>query len=179
MYLIYTLLYSFIITNYYNYNTNINKLILQNNNNFLTIIDKKSNNNLLSNIVKNKNYEPTVYIHLSQIIPKTPIYHIGTIFDYEDIELRFDFGLYNLTIAELEYYYEKYIDYFNLNLTSKIIYWDKTNKTIDEVLEYESNLNKNYILCINDCRHYTRDLTDWATGNSTPIWNLYKLILFD
>ena len=62
------------------------------------------------------------------------------------------------------------------NLYTKTLFWDYSNKTIDEIIEYEKTIDHKYILGIYDCRHYVRNLTYWSCNNPTPVWKLTKLI---
>ena len=55
------------------------------------------------------------------------------------------------------------------------IYWGLSNKSLMDIINYEQSLNKRYILAFNDCRHYSRKLTDYALNKPTPIWKLNKL----
>ena len=76
-------------------------------------------------------------------------------------ELRFVDKLYRFCIPE--------------NVPNKTIYWGKTSKTLEEVVEFEKTLQKKYILGINDCRHYVNRFSRWALNKRTPIWSLDKL----
>ena len=60
-------------------------------------------------------------------------------------------------------------------MLSKNIFWGITNKTFDEIIEYEKTLNIKYKLGIYDCRHYVNKFTDWSLNKPTPIWTLHKL----
>ena len=56
------------------------------------------------------------------------------------------------------------------------IFWGYTNKTLQDICEYEKTLNNTYILGLYDCRHYTRDLSNWSTYNPTPVWRLKDIV---
>ena len=56
------------------------------------------------------------------------------------------------------------------------LFWGYSNKTIDEIVEYENSMEYRYILGIYDCRHYVRNLTKWTTNKSTPVWSLDRLV---
>ena len=64
----------------------------------------------------------------------------------------------------------------DISLYSHEIFLGETNYSINDIIEYEKNINKNYILGIYDCRHYVDTLTKWCLNTSIPIWNLDKLI---
>tara|TARA_X000000368_G_scaffold388246_1_gene349617 strand:- start:295 stop:972 length:678 start_codon:yes stop_codon:yes gene_type:complete len=113
------------------------------------------------------NLKTKVYINISKIIPYTNIYHIGIMFRTikgDDVyELSNDLGLHFLEIIPHANEYEE-------------IFWGYTNKTLQDIYEYEKTLNNNYILGLYDCRHYTRDLSKWTTHNPTPVWKLKDIV---
>jgi hypothetical protein len=127
---------------------------------FNTIIVNNSPNN-------NKAKSINVNIHLRKIIACTNIYHIGVSFSKHPCYLRFDFhsSLIDNKIIQL-----------SINELETTINWGYTNKTFNEIIEFEESINKYYIIGLYDCRHYTQQITQWATHNKTPIWNLSKLI---
>ena len=65
------------------------------------------------------------------------------------------------------------------DINSHIIFWGYTNKSLDEIIDYEKKLFRNYkyILGFNDCRHYTRILANWTTNKPTPIWRIKNILL--
>ena len=126
------------------------------------------NNLLKTNLLKTNN-KVKVYIHINDIIPVFNIYHIGVSFNDSINTLRYDI------------YDEKLISYLkylpeNRNQNEKTIFWGYSDKTIHEISNYESNMEYNYVLGFQDCRHYCSNLTQWTTGNSSPIWNLTRLL---
>ena len=110
-----------------------------------------------------------VFVHINTIIPSINIYHIGVSFREKNNCLRYD--IYNDKLT-------KYLSYLPLNDKNNetTIFWGYTNKTMEEIYEYENNLNYKYILGIQDCRHYSNNLTQWSMGKGTPIWNLSHLL---
>ena len=158
--------------------------------------------NFIPNTVPTKTY---VYIHLEQFYTKYNLLHIGISFKNSNKNLRYDFRAFNdgnscLTTPEDrrnlekmfpdlynmdEYYDKEYIKYRDIidnidndnydNLLSKNIFWGITNKTLDEIIDYEKTINTKYRLGIYDCRHYVNKFTSWCMDKPTPIWSLYKL----
>ena len=61
------------------------------------------------------------------------------------------------------------------DIEKKDIYWGESDKTLNEVQEFEKTLHKKYILGVNDCRHYVNKFTKWALDKPTPVWKLDKL----
>lgn len=120
----------------------------------------------LINYFKTRN-NPDVYLHIEKLIEPLPLYHIGMKFQYKRKSVRYDFGHSKNPIKLINTKSDK------INHT---IYLDKSKKTIDEVIEYEYKINRNYILGLNDCRHYTRNLAEWTTGIDTPIWNINRYL---
>ena len=112
------------------------------------------------------NKKVKIYIHIEQIFLKTNIYHIGITFRSLTSKVRYD--IQGINLGNLRVYDD--------NAYKKTIMWDYTNKTLDEIIDYENSLNFLYIVGIYDCRHYVRNLTTWASNKPTPVWNLYKLI---
>jgi len=77
----------------------------------------------------------------------------------------------------------KFLEYKGFNefrddilLYSNEIFLGETNYSLSDIINYEKTIDKNYILCINDCRHYVNTLTKWSINREIPIWNLEKLI---
>ena len=64
----------------------------------------------------------------------------------------------------------------NITFFSKEIFLGETNYSLQEIIEYEKNMNKIYILGFYDCRHYVNELTKWCLNFSIPIWNLDSLL---
>jgi len=134
--------------------------------------NKNERNNNKINILKSiyneslflLNKRIKVYIHLDQLISKTNIYHIGISFNSILTNMRYD-----IIGIHLNKFYSS-----NNNTKSKTIFWGYSNKTISDIQRYEKAMNYTYILGIYDCRHYVRNITDWACNNPTPVWDLYK-----
>ena len=112
------------------------------------------------------NKKTKVYIHIQQLISNLNVYHIGVSFYNSKNHIRYDLRGYNMS----------YINILNKDLYDKTFFWGYSNKTLYEIIEYESKLEYKYILGIYDCRHYVRNLTSWALNKPTPIWKLYKII---
>ena len=58
----------------------------------------------------------------------------------------------------------------------KEVFLGETNYSLEEIINFEKTINKNYILGIYDCRHYVNELSEWSLNSSIPIWNLDKLL---
>ncbi len=113
-------------------------------------------------------FKTKVYIHLEQLFYKTNIYHIGITFKRNIHSIRYDIRGYEITpIGFLT-------NEDNVKNNYKTIFWGYSNKTLTEIIEYEKTIDINYVLGLNDCRHYVNNLTEWCTNNGTPIWGLYK-----
>tara|TARA_Y100000389_G_scaffold160654_1_gene162877 strand:+ start:2077 stop:2736 length:660 start_codon:yes stop_codon:yes gene_type:complete len=140
--------------------------ILKNINN-IQYVYKYNNINIYNELLFLLNLKTKVYINISKIIPYTNIYHIGIMFrtikGCDFYELSNDLGLRFLEIIPAANGYEE-------------IFWGYTNKTLQDICEYEKTLNNTYILGLYDCRHYTRDLSNWTTYNPTPVWKLKDIV---
>ena len=111
-----------------------------------------------------------VYIHISRIMPIVSIYHIGITFQNYDTTINYDIGENNKI---------RILPTLPKSKNSHIIFWGYTNKSLDEIIDYEKKLFRNYkyILGFNDCRHYTRILANWTTNKPTPIWRIKNILL--
>lgn len=110
-----------------------------------------------------------VYLHIERITPILPIYHVGISFKNFYTTIRYDVGQVNKIslLSRLP---------FNIKQESHAIFWGYTDKSIKEIIAYENTLTDKYILGINDCRHYTRNLANWTTNKPTPIWKITDLL---
>lgn len=110
-----------------------------------------------------------VYLHIERITPILPIYHVGISFKNFYTTVRYDVGQVNkinfLRLLPIKIKQEKYD-----------IFWGYTDKSLKDIMIYEESLTDKYILGINDCRHYTRNLANWTTNKPTPIWKITDLI---
>ena len=149
-----------------------------------------------------KFYKTRTFIHIEKFNPRFNLFHIGVSFTQGNRYARFDFReskseisfmkysnnplsvlslhLFKkslLKISEDNYYPNEYLPFnFENDLYESVnIFWGISNKSLDEIIEYEKSINKNYILGFNDCRHYSRKLTKWTTNYPTPIWKLKNL----
>jgi hypothetical protein len=116
------------------------------------------------------NKKTKVYIHIEQLIPHNDIYHIGITFKTRSSQVRYDM------VGKSMDRYAPESKEVRFQLYSTTLLWEYTDKTLDEVLEFEKNMQHNYILGINDCRHYVRYMTTWACDKPTPIWTLDILV---
>lgn len=131
------------------------------------ILKKVKPRNIKNELLFLLNKKVKIYIHIEQLFSNTNIYHIGITFKSIGGNIRYD--LHGINIENL-------YNLLSSNLYSKTIFWDYSNKRINEIIDYEKNLDYRYILGIYDCRHYVKNLTKWACDNPTPVWKLYKLI---
>ncbi len=134
-----------------------------------------------------------VYINIERVNPI--ITHTGITFENDENSIRYDFRAFNdndnyITDEEsrknINEMFPKINPTFfdikgfnehreNINSFSDKIYLGTTNYTLQEIIDFEKTINKNYILGIHDCRHYVNDLTKWCLNVSIPIWNLKKI----
>ena len=143
---------------------------------FITNISDFVYNNIKPRNIKNEilfllNKKTKIYIHIEQLFARTNIYHIGVTFKSLTSHIRYDVRGINL-----DRLFNLLSDKTVSNLYTKTLFWDYSNKTIDEIIEYEKTIDHKYILGIYDCRHYVRNLTYWSCNNPTPVWKLTKLI---
>lgn len=142
------------------------------------------------------------YLHLEKFNERYNLLHIGVSFINGNKCARFDFRQSEEQISFMTYtndpfnsfyiqllnrqyplqqnreiYPFRLVDYNRLGEKFETIdiYWGISNKSLSEIIEFEKILNKKYVLGFNDCRHYSRSLTNWALNKPTPIWKLSKL----
>ena len=109
-------------------------------------------------------------------MPIVSIYHIGITFQNYDTTINYDIGENNkIKILPMI----PILPMLPKSNNSHIIFWGYTDKSLDEIIDYEKKLFKNYkyILGFNDCRHYTRILANWTTNKPTPIWKIKNILL--
>ena len=118
-----------------------------------------------------------VTIHLEKFNEKFNLLHIGISFDDTKRNIRFDYRPNYNNYNTYDYNHSSFGFLINpiIDNIGKNIIWGSTNKTIEEILEFEKTLHKKYILGINDCRHYVSKFTEWCLYNSTPIWKLHTI----
>ena len=147
------------------YKNNIYKTLNNVNNDCYILKNNYNEDEIISNEIDFLlNKKTKVYIHLEQLFSNTNIYHIGVTFKNIFYKVRFDIGTF---------------ERFNLNVLkknrkTKKIFWDYSDKTLKEIINYEKNMDYNYFLGFYDCRHYVSNLTKWSCNNSSPIWKLYN-----
>lgn len=135
------------------------------------------------------NLFPTrVNIHLEKFNERYNLLHIGISFDNRFKVIRYDYRPFN----DNKDYDTTNIDRQNFatifpniyipddinsprEMEKKTIHWGNTNKTFNEIIDFEKTLHTKYILGINDCRHYVSKFTEWALEHPTPIWHLNSL----
>ena len=150
--------------------------------------------NINSNILTPK---ISVYLHLEEFNPRYNLLHIGISFNKKNKNLRYDFRAFNdgkscLTTGLDRYNPEQmFPDLYMYNnkdneemkditdnmdkMLRKDIFWGITNKTFEEIIEFEKTINTKYTLGIYDCRHYVNRFTEWCLDKPTPVWKLYQL----
>ena len=137
-----------------------------------------------------------IYLNLDKF--NNFIIHSGITFENNERKIRYDFRAFNKNNTYITNKYTRqnvnsmFPDLFNtksihnninynylynkVKYESTIIYWGLSNFSIEELIEIENNLDKNYLLGINDCRHYVNELCKIALNKEIPIWNLNSLI---
>ena len=135
-----------------------------------------------------------VYINIEK--PNSIITHTGITFENNNNKIRYDFRAFNnndnyitddesrknITLMfpkiDTRFFEYKGFNEFRDNITfySKELFLGETNFSLEEIIEYEKSINKNYILGFYDCRHYVNRLTTWCLNTSIPIWNLDSLL---
>ena len=120
-----------------------------------------------------------VNLHLEKFNKFYNLYHIGISFKNENDNklIRYDYRPFSEE-KSLNTNQPVIIDIFYKLLLSKTIenitiFWGETNKTLEEIEDFEKTLPKRYILGIHDCRHYVNCFSLWALNKKTPIWKLH------
>lgn len=126
-----------------------------------------------------------VFLHMERFNNKFNLIHTGISFSDNRKTVRYDFRPFSTGTYETSDE-----DRVNANALFPNVYlpkrrdvkqmtidWGVTNRTWNEIADFESNYlcKKRYILGFYDCRHYTREFTQWSCNNATPIWSLHEL----
>ena len=106
---------------------------------FITNISYFVYNNIKPRNIKNEilfllNKKTKIYIHIEQLFARTNIYHIGVTFRSNIDKIRYD--LVGINIDNLRTNDQEFVTLF----------WGYSNKTIDEIIEYENSMEYRYIL---------------------------------
>lgn len=149
-----------ILLNNLNYNIN-NKI------NKYKFLENLLKNNVILNITNRFSPKTKVYIHIERILPIIPIYHVGITFTNFRRTIRYDVG---------QAHKIRVITPIVKITDRQTIFWGYSNKTMKEIINYEKSIKHKYILGINDCRHYTRNLATWTTNRPTPIWKIKSIM---
>ena len=147
---------------------------------------------LLFSLFLNFIVNPTkVYIHIEK--PSKLLIHTGISFENDNSKIRYDFRAFHnnnnyITTDEIRKNstllfpnIANIIKYKGLDdnidfIDSTTIYFGISNYSLDEIILLEETLNKNYILGINDCRHYVNNFCKLLLNKEIPIWNLEALL---
>jgi hypothetical protein len=139
------------------------------------------------------NYIPKtrVNLHLEKFNEKYNLLHIGISFERNFDKIRYDYRAFcdeqqgctyettNIDRLNPREVFPNTDLLDNLEMPEDIkkvtIYWGDTDKTFEEIREFEKTLHRKYILGVNDCRHYVNRFTKWALDKPTPIWKLNRL----
>ena len=143
-----------------------------------------------------------VVLHLEKFNKKFNLLHIGISFNNDDEIIRFDFRPHNYGKSYLTTESDRlnfnllfpdsgvdddFINLFNEyrntlvfdtdNIYKKNIFWGITNKSHNDILNYERDIlrKKKYKIGLYDCRHFVNEFTIWSLDKPTPIWKLKKL----
>lgn len=143
-----------------------------------------------------------VILHLEKFNEKFNLLHIGISFNNDRDIIRFDFRPHNYgktylttekdrmnlnllfpdmsaddNFVNLFEEYRNTLIFDTENIYKKNIFWGVTNKTQNEILEFERDvlINRRYKLGIYDCRHFVNEFTLWCLDKPTPIWKLKNL----
>lgn len=105
-----------------------------------------------------------ILLHVEEIIPYIPVYHVSIGYKLGPFHRRFDFhpkSKFELPVKGRH----------------KIITLGRSKKNFCKVLKFESKLDKNYILGFNDCRHFSQKLIDYSydDGEHIDIINMSNL----
>lgn len=103
-----------------------------------------------------------ILLHVEEIIPYIPVYHVAVGYRFGPFHKRFDF-------------HPKSRFGVPVRGRKKVVKLGKSNKNICKVLKFQSKLDKNYVLGFNDCRHFSQKLIDYSYDNNLDIINITNL----
>lgn len=143
-----------------------------------------------------------VVLHIEKFNEKFNLLHVGISFNNNRDIIRFDFRPHNYgktylttekdrmnlnllfpdmsaddNFVNLFEEYRNTLIFDTENIYKKNVLWGITNKSQNEILEFERDvlINRRYKLGIYDCRHFVNEFTLWCLDKPTPIWKLKNL----
>lgn len=105
-----------------------------------------------------------VLLHVEEIFPRIPIYHVAVGYEWGPLRKRFD------------YHPQKGWDIPVMGRT-RSVRLGKTRKNLFEIYNFQKKLrDKRYILGFRDCRHYTQELLNYSQcPEKLDVVNMFKL----
>lgn len=108
---------------------------------------------------------PCIKIHIEEIFPRLPVYHVGVGYNVGPFRTRFDF--------------HPHIPWsFPVQGTRKSLTLGKSKKNIFEVYNFQKKLKKQkYFLGFQDCRHFSQNLLDFSYKEPIDVVNPLNLYM--
>ncbi len=108
---------------------------------------------------------PKVLLHIEEIFPRLPVYHVGVGYNVGPFRTRYDFQPDRGWAVPI-------------HGTKKKIYLGKSKKNIFEVYNFQKKLKKQkYFLGFQDCRHFSQNLLDFSYKEPVDVVNPLGLYL--
>ena len=124
-------------------------------------------------------YALQVMLHLERFSARHNLLHVGVSFHSPVRSVRYDFRSFHddQSYETSDRLFVGYDDPTPGRYAVKTVAWGTTDKSFDEIAHFERRFlrSRRYILGVYDCRHFVRDMTEFATGTPTPVWRLNRL----
>lgn len=99
-----------------------------------------------------------VFLNIDKIYPNLPLYHVAPV------------------INKKAFHFTPQFTQIEKTNQANSIFIGYTNKSLDDIKFFEEQLNHEYILFFNDCRHYTKSIIDYSLPeNDLDIHNLFYI----
>jgi len=103
-----------------------------------------------------------VVLHVEEIFPRVPIYHVAVGYKWGPFYKRYDFHPKVFQVPTRG--------------RKKSVSLGNSRKDPLSIAVHELGVNKTYFLGINDCRHYSQDLLDYTFKEDAPdVVNVLRL----
>ena len=104
-----------------------------------------------------------VFIHVEEIFPRVPVYHVGVGYKWGPIKFRYD------------YHPKKGWNIPGMGRKNEIVI-GKSKKNIFEVYSFQKKLQEQkYFLGFRDCRHFSQKLLDFSYTEDYNVINMFNL----
>jgi hypothetical protein len=104
-----------------------------------------------------------VFIHVEEIFPRVPVYHVGVGYKWGPFKKRYDYQPDKGWVVPV-------------TGRKETIEIGKSTKNIFEINRFQKELQEQkYFLGFRDCRHFSQDLIQYSCDNYVNVINMFNL----